>query len=276
MGGGIVMVGKSHVGEQEMKETVLITGASSGIGLELSRLFAADRSNLVLVARSKDKLDQLADELRRAHGVEVHVLPKDLADPAAPKAIFDELGANGIQVDTLVNNAGFGASGPFVDILLQRQLEMIQVNVTALTQLTRLFLPSMIERKRGGVLNVGSTASFQPGPMMAVYCATKAFVLSFTEALVEEVVGTGVTVSCLAPGATETRFAATAGMSKSFLFRSGMMDVRTVTRAGYRGFRAGKVLVVPGLKDKLIIFSLRLAPRAVVRKIAKRLLQSEG
>ena len=151
--------------------------------------------------------------------------PKNLADPAAPQAIFDELAANGVQVDVLVNNAGFGASGPFADLPLQRQLEMIQVNVTALTELTRLFLPAMIERKRGGILNVGSTASFQPGPMMAVYCATKAFVLSFTEALAEEVVGTCITVTCLAPGATETGFAATAGMSKSFLFRSGVMDV---------------------------------------------------
>ncbi|MGO8753232.1 MAG: SDR family NAD(P)-dependent oxidoreductase [Thermoguttaceae bacterium] len=259
-----------------MNETALITGALSGIGLELAKLFAADKSNLVLVARSKEKLDQLADELRQAHGVEIHVLPKDLADPAAPQAIFDELAANGVQVDVLVNNAGFGASGPFADLPLQRQLEMIQVNVTALTELTRLFLPAMIERKRGGILNVGSTASFQPGPMMAVYCATKAFVLSFTEALAEEVVGTCITVTCLAPGATETGFAATAGMSKSFLFRSGVMDVRRVARAGYRGFRAGKVLVVPGLKNRLTIFSLRFAPRAVVRRIAKWLLESEG
>ncbi|MGO8746189.1 MAG: SDR family NAD(P)-dependent oxidoreductase [Thermoguttaceae bacterium] len=256
-------------------ETALITGASSGIGLELAKLFAADKSNLVLVARSKEKLDQLADELRRAHGIEIRVLPRDLADPAAPQAIFDELAANGVQVDVLVNNAGFGASGPFADIPFQRQLEMIQVNVTTLTHLTRLFLPAMIERRRGGILNVGSTASFQPGPMMAVYCATKAFVLSFTEALAEEVVGAAVTVTCLAPGATETGFAATAGMSKSFLFRSGAMDVRTVARAGYRGFRAGKVLVVPGVKNTLTIFSLRLAPRAVVRRIAKWMLESD-
>ena len=180
-------------------ETALITGASSGIGCELARLFAADKSDLVLVARRQEKLDQLATELRRDYGVSVRVFAKDLADPQSPQAIFDALAAEGVAVDVLVNNAGFGAAGPVADLPLEKQLDMIQVNVAALTQLTRLFLPGMIQRRSGGILNVGSTAGFQPGPYMAVYYATKAYVLSFTEALGEEVVGTGVRVACLAP-----------------------------------------------------------------------------
>ena len=170
-------------------ETALITGASSGIGRELVKLFASDRSNLILVARSEDKLESLAQELRRDHGIEVLVLPKDLADPAAPQAIFDQLSAEGRTVDVVVNNAGFGAVGPVASLAVEKQMDMIQVNVAALTHLSRLFLPGMVERGRGGILNVGSTAGFQPGPNMAVYYATKAFVLSFTEALAEELAG---------------------------------------------------------------------------------------
>jgi uncharacterized protein len=252
-------------------ETVLITGASSGIGLELAKLFAADKSNLVLVARSKDKLKTLAEELRTQHGVEAVVLPADLADPAAPQAIFDQLNNQGVKVDVVVNNAGFGAVGPIVDLPAERQMDMIQVNVSALTCLTRLFLPGMIERHQGGILNVGSTAGFQPGPNMAVYYATKAYVLSFTEALAEEVAWTGIKVTCLAPGATATGFAAAAEMEDALLFRLGTMDARSVALAGYRGFRRGKVIVIPGMKNKLGAFSVRFAPRIFVRKLVKRL-----
>ena len=249
-------------------ETVLITGASSGIGLELARLFAADKSNLVLVARSQDKLETLAQELRR-DGVQVLVLPKDLTDPAAPQEIFDHLTSQGIAVDVVVNNAGFGAIGSVADLPVERQLDMIQVNVTALTHLTRLFLPGMIERGRGGILNVGSTAGFQPGPNMAVYYATKAFVLSFTEALAEELVGSGIKVTCLAPGATATGFGADSGMESPSCSGSGTMDAKTVAQVGYRGFRRGKVIVIPGLKNKLGAFAVRLGPRFVVRKVVK-------
>jgi short-subunit dehydrogenase len=252
-------------------ETALITGASSGIGLELAKLFAADGSRLVLVARSKDRLEQLAAEMRREHGVEVLVLPKDLAGPAAPRAIFDELAARGMVVDVIVNNAGFGSVGTVAALPVQRQLDMIQVNVAALLHLARLFLPGMIERDRGGILNVGSTAGFQAGPNMAVYYATKAFVLSLSEALAEELVGTRVKVTCLAPGPTATRFGADSGMDRSFLFKLGIMDALTVARRGYRGFRRGKLLVIPGLLNRLGAFSVRFAPRIVVRKITKRL-----
>jgi len=252
-------------------ETALITGASSGIGEELARLFAKDRSNLILVARSREKLEQLATELRRDHGIQVEVLPGDLAEVAAPQAIFDDLAAKGISVDVLVNNAGFGSAGPVADLPVQQQIDMIQVNVTALTHLTRLFLPGMIQSGHGGILNVGSTAGFQPGPYMAVYYATKAYVLSFTEALAEELAGTAIKVTCLAPGATATGFAALANMENSLLFRLGTMDARTVAAIGYRGFRRGKVIVIPGLKNRLGAFSVRFAPRSFVRKLTKRL-----
>jgi hypothetical protein len=252
-------------------ETALITGASSGIGLELARLFAAEKSGLVLVARSQDKLETLAGELRKNHGAEVMVLPQDLADPAVPQAIFDRLAAQGTSVEVVVNNAGFGSVGTVADLPLQRQLDMVQVNIMALTHLTRLFLPGMIGRGRGGILNVGSTAGFQPGPKMAVYYATKAYVLSFSEALAEELAGTAVRVTCLAPGPTATGFGADSGMDKSLLFKFGEMDAQAVARQGYRGFRRGKLLVIPGLKNKLGAFSVRFAPRGLVRKIVKRL-----
>lgn len=248
-------------------ETVLITGASSGIGLELARLFAADRSNLVLVARRQEKLQQLADELKAAHGVEVRVVPADLADPAAPQAIFDQLQSAGVLVDVVVNNAGFGARGRIADLPIQRQVDMVQVNVTALVHLTRLFLPGMTSRGRGGVLNLASTAAFQPGPYMAVYYATKAFVLSFTEALAEELAGTPVRVTCLAPGPTQTEFPEAADLGQTRLFLFGVDDARRVAAAGYRGFRRGRRIVVPGLRNKLLAFSVRLTPRWLVRKI---------
>ena len=256
------------------QQTALITGASSGIGLELAKLFAADKNNLVLVARSQDKLEALAEAVRREHGVDALVLPHDLTDPTAPQAIFERLTSQGVVVDVVVNDAGFGSVGSVADLPLERQLNMVQVNVVALMHLTRLFLPGMVERRRGGVLNVGSTAGFQPGPNMAVYYATKAFVLSFTEALAEELIGTGVSASCLAPGPTETGFGADSGMGESIIFRLGTMDATRVARIGYRGFRRGKVIVIPGWKNRLGTFSVRFAPRALVRKLVKRLQQN--
>jgi uncharacterized protein len=253
------------------RETVLITGASSGIGLELARLFAADKSNLILVARSVDKLESLAAELRRDFGIEATVLPKNLADPAAPREIFQQLDGQNIAVDVVVNNAGFGALGRVAELPLERQLEMIQVNVTSLVHLTRLFLPKMIERRRGGILNVGSTAGFQPGPNMAIYYATKAFVLSFTEALAEELSNAGVTATCLAPGPTATGFGAVSGMSETFVFKLGEMSAVGVARQGHRGFRRGKTLVVTGVMNRAGVMAVRLAPRNVVRKVVKLL-----
>lgn len=253
-----------------MSECVLVTGASAGIGLELARLFAADGSDLVLVARRQERLAQLARELGERHGVAVEVIAADLADAAAPGQIADALQARGLAVDVLVNNAGFGAGGTFVRIERQRLLDMIQVNIAALTDLTHRLLPDMIERGRGGVLNVGSTAAFQPGPNMAVYFATKAYVLSLSEALADELRGSGVTVSCLAPGATRTEFADVAGLDGARLFRMAM-SAEAVARAGYRGFRRGRLLVVPGVHNWLGAFAVRLMPRWVPRRIAATL-----
>ncbi|RMH50076.1 MAG: SDR family oxidoreductase [Bacteroidetes bacterium] len=252
-------------------ETVLITGASSGIGLELARLFAADGSDLVLVARREAALQRLAADLQARHGITAHVAPHDLADPAAPQALYDRLAGQGVTVDVVVNNAGFGAHGAVAELDLSRQLAMIQVNVTALTHLTRLFLPGLLARNRGGVLNVASTAAFQPGPYMAVYYATKAYVLSFTEALAEEVAETNLTVTCLCPGPTDTGFADEAGMAASRLFRLGAMEARTVARRGYEAFRDGRVVAIPGLKNKAGAAGVRFLPRAVVRRLVRAL-----
>jgi uncharacterized protein len=258
-------------GKTMARETVLITGASSGIGLELAKMFAADKSDLVLVARNREALEKLGEELRRERGVDVLVEPHDLADAAAPQAIFDSLTGKGMFVDVVVNNAGFGLLGAIAELPALQQLEMIQVNVAALTHLSRLFLPGMMERGRGGILNVGSTAGFQPGPNMAVYYATKAYVLSFTEALAEELAGTKIKVTCLAPGPTATGFAALARAEDALLFHLGVMDAKSVASIGYRGFRRGKVLVIPGFRNKFMAFAVRFGPRMVVRKIVKRL-----
>ncbi|HEY4953044.1 MAG TPA: SDR family oxidoreductase [Verrucomicrobiae bacterium] len=250
-------------------ETVLITGASSGIGLELAKCFAADKSKLILVARNTDALATLAAELRLKHGIEVKVLTADLSLPKTPQRIFEELRAAKISVDVLVNNAGFGAHGAFAGLSLPRQLEMIQVNVTALTELTGLFLPEMIRRKRGGILNVSSVAGFLPGPGMAVYYATKAFVLSFSEALAEELSETDLIVSVLCPGPTESNFGNVARGEKTRRVQTAKMSAPEVARSGHRAFRKGKTIVVPGLQNKLFVFLTRLMPRWLPPKAVK-------
>ena len=256
---------------QAQPTTSLVTGASSGIGLALARRFAADGNRLVLVARSEEKLAELAEELRQEYHVDVLAVVQDLSEPDAAKTVFDTLTSQGVMVDIVINNAGFGAAGSFHELPLQRQLDILRVNVVALTDLTRRFLPGMVERGRGGILNIASTAAFQPGPGMAVYFATKAYVLSFTEALAEELRGSGVTASCLAPGPTVTGFSATAEMQDSRLFKLGPMSAEAVAAAGHRGFRRGKAIVVPGIGNKLAAILVRFAPRIVVRKVAKAL-----
>jgi short-subunit dehydrogenase len=252
-------------------ETVLITGASSGIGAELARLFAADGSALILTARREDRLTELAQELKQRSRVEVQTVAADLSRPDAPSVLFDKLAGDGVSVDVLVNCAGFGARGAVADLSLERQREMLQVNVLALTELTRLFVAGMRDRGRGGILNVASTAAFQPGPYLSTYYASKAYVLHFTEGLAEELRGTPLKVTCLAPGPTHTEFAAESGLQTSLLFKHGVMSARDVARAGYSGFRKGRVIVVPGFKNKALAFLVRLTPRILVRKITKRL-----
>ncbi len=255
--------------------TALITGASGGIGLELARLFARDGFGVVLVARRADRLDALAGELRGRFGVPATVVPADLAVPGAPAEVAEALRARSIDVDALVNDAGFGVYGPFAATAIESELAMIQVNVTSLTHLTKLLLPRMVRRGRGRILNVASTAAFQPGPLMAAYYATKAYVLSFSEALSEELDGTGVTVTALCPGPTVTGFQAAAGMERSKLFRRiGILDAATVARAGYAGLMGGRRVVVPGAVNKILAQSVRLAPRRLVTAIVRRMQES--
>ena len=252
-----------------MAKTALITGASLGIGYELAKRFARDKHALVLVARSGDKLQKIAEELRQLGSPQVTVIVKDLAELEAPDEIFAETERRKLQIDFLVNNAGFGERGPFLKTNLDNELEMVQVNIVALMHLTKLYLPGMVQRRFGRIMQVASTAAFQPGPFMAVYYATKAFVLSFSEALWEELNGTGVTVTALCPGATETGFATRAGMLNSKLFNMRVMNVQPVVDAGYRAMRQGQSLVVTGLRNRLMAFSIRFAPRSVVRKIVR-------
>jgi len=250
------------------RSAALITGASSGLGVEYARLFAADGHDLVLVARRRDRLEALARDLEAKKGIQARVIAADLGDPAGVTRVIDEVGRLGIELEFLVNNAGFGASGAFASADLGRQLEMVQVNVTALVRLTRALLPAMIARRRGRILNVGSTAGFVPGPYMAVYYASKAFVNSFTEALSYELRDSGVTATVSCPGATATEFATVAGSERSLLFRLGAASAATVAREGYRAMRKGRPLVVHGLKNKLTVQSLRVSPRAAVRAVA--------
>jgi short-subunit dehydrogenase len=250
--------------------TVLITGASGGIGFELAKLFAKDRYNLVLTARSGDKLKQIAAQLQEEFGVKVKTVALDLAAEHAAKILVDLLEGEGVVVDVLVNNAGFGVYGGFAGLAEEEILGQIQLNVTALTHLTRLFLPGMIARRGGKIMNVASTAAFQAGPLMAVYYATKAYVLSFSEALANEVAGTGVLVNCFCPGPTDTGFQMRAGMESSRLVKKmGAMKVEAVARDGYRGLMAGKTVVISGVRNWLVAESVRFAPRRWVTAVSR-------
>lgn len=251
-------------------QTVLITGASGGIGYELAKLFARDHHNLALVARSSEKLNQLAADLQAQHGIRVTVVPIDLTDPSAPKFLFDQLQRERIDIDILINNAGFGAFGEFAEMPEGEIVDQIQLNITALTRLTKLFLAPMLDRRNGRIMNVASTAAFQPGPLMAVYYATKAYVLSFSEALANELRGSGITICCFCPGATNTGFAQRAGIEGSRLFKQiGAMNVETVARDGYRGLMSGRTLVISGMHNWLVAESVRFAPRKLVTAISR-------
>ena len=248
--------------------TALITGASGGIGYELAKIFARDHHNLILVARSADKLAQVARELQ-AHGVTVKIVALDLAAPIAPKFLFDQLQSEKISVDILVNNAGFGVHGQFAEMPEAEILGQLDLNIRALTELTRLFLPPMIARRSGRVMNVASTAGFQPGPLIAVYYATKAYVISFSEAIANELHGTGVIVTCFCPGATHTGFADRAGIEKSRLFQLGAMSAQKVARDGYRAMMRGRTLAISGAHNWLVAQSTRFAPRKMVTAVSR-------
>jgi short-subunit dehydrogenase len=252
------------------RKTALVTGASSGIGLDLARRFAAEGFDVVLVARSQGKLDAVAAELAKAHGVHAHVQTADLAQPRAAEALVAALDARGLVIDVLVNNAGYALYGAFAETDVVDELAMIQVNIVALTHLTKLLVPRMVARKQGRILNVASTAAFQPGPLMAVYYASKAYVLSFSEALANELAGSGVTVTALCPGPTRTGFQARAQMEESKLVRGKeIMTAEEVARAGFDGLMKGKTVVIPGVGNKMLAQAVRFLPRTTVTRLVR-------
>jgi uncharacterized protein len=254
------------------KGTVLITGASAGIGAALARLMAAEGFDVALTARRRERLDALAKEIS-ARGVKAHVWPDDLADPAAPRRLHDRAKAEGVEIDILVNNAGFGTRGRFADVPLDRQLEIIAVNVTALTALTHLFLQDMRDRGHGRILNVASMAGFQPGPFLAVYYATKGYDYLFTEALAEELNGSGITASCVYPGVTDTEWHAVAGTAGTRLSRMTGMSADAVARIAYDGLMTGRRSIIPGLQNKASALAIKIVPRRLLTYVVGRLQQ---
>jgi short-subunit dehydrogenase len=250
----------------------LITGASGGIGYELADIFAREKHNVILVARSEGKLQELKKKLESSYDIQAQVLVADLSKSDAVRRLYETTESRGWNVDILVNNAGFGALGEFALSDWSRQAEMIQVNITALTELTRLYLPHMLARKSGKIMNVASTAAFQAGPLMSVYYATKAYVLSFSEGLSEELQGTGVSVTALCPGPTESGFAQTAKMTDIPLLQTiKLPSSRDVAEYGYQAMMSEKVIAVHGFTNKIGVISGKFAPRAMTRKLVKKL-----
>ncbi|WP_332119831.1 SDR family oxidoreductase [Azorhizobium caulinodans] len=261
--------GRRGAATADSRPCALVTGASTGIGFELARLLARDGYRLLLVSRDPSRLDDAAAKLRAEWpDVELELRAVDLADADGMDELCEY--AAHLGPDILVNNAGFGGYGPFVESRPSDEVAMIATNVTALTMLAKAVLPGMLKRKAGRILNVGSTASFAPGPFAAVYAATKAYVLSLSEALAEEVSGSGVTVTCLCPGPTETGFARRASMSSTRVFKGPVADAAGVARTGYEAMMAGRRLAVPGPVNKLLVFAIRLVPRSVVAFISRR------
>jgi short-subunit dehydrogenase len=249
----------------------LITGASAGIGLEFAKVFAENGHDLILVARSEDKLEELADNLRKTYPVKVKVISKDLTQISDREGLLQAIAKEDIFVEVLVNNAGFGLSGAFSEQPANRQLEMIELNIGALTHLSRLFLPPMLERKQGFILNVASTAAFVPGPLMAIYYASKAYVLSFTSALACELEGQGITVSALCPGPTRSEFQKVAHLESSKLFEKNVMEAKEVAEFGYRELLKGKLIAIPGIKNKFLASTSAFAPQKLLAKTVKYL-----
>ncbi len=252
--------------------TALITGASNGIGLELAKVHASKGGDLVLVARNKAKLDELKIELEKQFNVSVYTIGKDLSVQDAAQEVYQETTKNNIKIDYLVNNAGFGDFGMFIETDWNKELQMINLNITTLTQFTKLYLKDMVKRKSGKILNVASTAAFQSGPTMAVYYATKAYVLSFSEAIDNEVSTHGVTVTTLCPGATESGFQAAAAMEESALVKGKKLPTsKEVAEYGYSSMMKGKTVAIHGLMNYIMANSVRFAPRSLIVKITRKI-----
>lgn len=249
------------------KKVALITGASSGIGREFARIHAANGGDLIIIARRKEKLNELKEELEKKYNVNIKVIAKDLTLPESPMEIYNEIKEEGINVDYLINNAGFGGCGYFYERPMELDLQMIQVNIVTLTTLTRLFLPDFVKRNSGKILNVSSTATLMPGPLQAVYYATKAYVLSFSNAIAQELKDTNITVTALLPGATETEFAKTSDMSKTAVFKK-TANPYEVAKEGYDAMIKGKLDVVAGLtsSQKVTMSMLKFMPKKLMLK----------
>jgi short-subunit dehydrogenase len=248
----------------------LITGGSVGIGAALADEFAEHGHDLILVSRNRETLEARGRAIQEKFPVNVICVAEDLSDPAGPGRLYRTVSERGVRVDNLVNNAGVGLFGKFVTTDLDVELKMIQLNVTSLVELTKRFLPGMVERRSGRILNVASTAAFVPGPWMSIYYATKAFVLSFSEAIDYELKPNGISVTALCPGPTESEFKVRAGSQRSRLFEAFVMDAPTVARAGYDGLMKGKPLVIPGLRNKLIPLAARMTPRSLIATLSHR------
>lgn len=254
----------------------LITGASSGIGLELARIFGEQRYNLILTARDRDALLGLAAELESRHGITVTAIPQDLSLIDSPDRLAAELRQRSIHVDMLVNNAGFATSGPFEQCEVTSCLQLLQVNIVSLTHLTRLLLPAMVDRGFGKILNIASIAAFVPGPLTACYNASKAFVVSLSTALSHELRDTGVTVTALCPGPTDTKFAERAGLTGTKAFSENVMSAAEVARSGFDAMMLGKPLEIPGLRNKMRMLPLPLVPRRVLAHFSRKYHQKAG
>ncbi len=244
----------------------LITGASTGIGYELAKLFAKDKHNLILVSRNKIKLESVKNELEK-YNIDIKILALDLLKSEDIKNIFNYVEINKLNIDILVNNAGIGTFGDFNDIEWKKDEELIDINIKALTQLTKYFLPKILECKNGGILNVASTAAFCSGPRMAAYYASKAYVLNLTEAIYEEYKDNGIKISCLCPGPVKTSFQGKAGIKKSEAAKKYLMDAEEVAKICYKDFNRGRLIIIPGIKNKLLVIGNKLLPRNISRKI---------
>jgi short-subunit dehydrogenase len=252
--------------------TALITGASNGIGLELAKVHASKGGDLVLVARNKAKLDELKTTLENEYKVNVYTIGKDLSATNAANEVYDETTRQHIQIDYLINNAGFGEFGLFTDTDWNKELQMINLNITTLTAFTKLYLQDMVKRRSGKIMNVASTAAFQSGPTMAVYYATKAYVLSFSEAVNNEVSDKGVTITTLCPGATESGFQAAAAMEESRLVKGRKLpSSKEVAQYGYAAMMKGKTVAIHGLMNWILANSVRFTPRSIVVKITRKI-----
>ncbi|NFS29504.1 SDR family oxidoreductase [Clostridium botulinum] len=250
-----------------MRKCALITGGTEGIGLELAKLFAKDNCNLIIIARNKEKLLKVKNQLESKYNITVDILSLDLSIHSSCDKIFDFVDKKNISVDYLINNAGIGSFGFFHKGECGFEENLININIISLTNLTKYFLEKMIEKNHGGIMNVASTAAFIGGPKMAMYYSSKAYVLSLTEALHEEVKDLGIRVSCVCPGPVKTSFQSKAGIKKSEKAKKYLMDAEKVAKIAYEGFFKGKAIIIPGHKNKLLVWGTKLIPRSISRKI---------